>query len=216
MSSVFKKSMELNLKIEKYLNAISDALSLFEKEIQYFLTDDADHFEETFKRILIYENEADILEGEINISLYQFMLLPDTRADVLNLIKSLDNIIDNVEEISKDFKIQKPNFPEELHQEIMELVRNAIQAAEALLMAVRAFFNAVHMVSAHINKVKFYETEVDLIEDKLNDAIFNGIVVEDLAEKLHLKNFVGKIAWIADEAETIANMLAVFTVKREI
>jgi len=58
------------------------------------------------------ETDADNLESDIKISLYKFMLIPDVRADVLSLVKSLDNIIDATEYISKEFLIQKPFFPE--------------------------------------------------------------------------------------------------------
>lgn len=216
MNSVFKKSKEISLKIEKFLNIISDSLLLFEKGIDYYLSGEDAEFNKTFERICALESDADSLENEIKISLYQFMLLPDMRADVLSLVKSLDNIIDITEEVIKDFKIQKPNIPREFHKDIGDMTSNSIKAAESLLLATRAFFTEVHMVSAHNNKVKFFEHETDLLEDKLYDMIFNGGVIHDLATKLQLKFFVCKIADIADEAELIKDKLAIFTIKREI
>ena len=114
MNSIFKKSIELNMKIEKLLDTISDSLLLFEKVISSYLAEDYETFNEIFKRICALESEADELETEIKVSLYKFLLLPDARADVLSLVKSLDNIIDATEEITKDFYIQKPKFPPEL------------------------------------------------------------------------------------------------------
>ncbi len=216
MNSIFKKSIELNMKIEKFLDTISDSLSLFEKQIGYYLSGDEAAFNETTERIVALESDADALETEIKVTLYKFMLLPDTRADVLSLVKSLDNIIDDTEEITKDFHIQKPQFPKEVHHDIMELTTNMTKAADAILLAARAFFNEVHLVSAHVNKVKFFEHETDILEDKLGDMIFNGGIVDDLAVKLQLHNFVGKIASIADEAELISDKLTIFTIKREV
>jgi len=148
--------------------------------------------------------------------LYKFMLLPDIRADVLSLVKSLDNIIDATEAITKDYHIQHPKFPKEIHQDILELTRNSVSSADSLLLASRAFLNEVHLASAHINKVKFYEHETDIIEDKINNAIFNGDIVSELAEKILLKRLVSKIAGISDEAEIIGDKLTIFTIKREI
>lgn len=216
MESIFKKSIELNLKIEKFLDVISNSLILFEKEIGLYLSNDMEAFEETFKRICALESEADELESEIKVTLYKYMLLPDARADVLSLVKSLDDIIDSTEEISKDFSIQKPKFPMELNKDILEMTHNSIQSADALLLATRAFFNEVHLVSAHANKVKFYEHEADIVEDKIGNMIFNSGICEDLAKKVQLKYFISKIAKISDIAEIIGDKLTIFTIKREI
>lgn len=216
MSSIFKKSIELNLKIEKFLDIISNSLLLFEKEIRSYLSEDHKTFIETLERIETLESEADELETDIKITLYKFLLLPDVRADVLSLIKSLDNIIDATEEITKDFAIQKPKFPIELSQSLLELTSNSIKSADYLILATKAFFNEVHLVSSYINKINFYEHEADEMEDKMNTTIFNGHLVSDLAEKLQLKDFISKIAGISDESELIGEKLTIFTIKREI
>lgn len=216
MSTIFKKSIELNMKIEKFLNVISNSLILFEKEISAYLLEDHNTYEEIFERISTLETEADELETEIKVTLYKFMLLPDARADVLSLIKSLDNIIDATEEIAKDFFIQKPHFPMKLHQSILELTNNSIKSADSLILATRAFFNEVHLVSSYINKINFFEHETDILEDKINNSIFNENIVTDLSQKLQLKDFICKIAGISDESEKIGEKLTIFTIKREI
>ncbi len=216
MNSIFKKSVELNMKIEKFMDVISNSLLLFEKVIDAYLIEDQESFEEILSRICALESEADELETEIKVTLYKYMLLPDARADVLSLIKSLDDIIDATEEITKDFNIQKPKFPKALHHDILKITRDTIESAEALILATRSFFTEVHLVSSQINKIKFYEHEVDILEDKLGDQIFNGGHVKELAEKMQLNEFVGKIASISDDAEIIADKLTIFTIKREI
>ncbi len=214
--SIFKKSIELNLKIEKFLDVISESLLLFEKVISYHLKSDTTLFKETLDRISCLETEADELENEIKTTLYKFMLLPDARADVLSLIKSLDNIIDSTEEITKDFYIQRPVFPQILHESILELTQNTIKSADFLLLAARAFLGEVHLVSSYIHKINFFEHETDLLEDRINHSIFNEGIIEDLSEKIQLKNFISEIAKISDEAELIGEKLTIFTIKREI
>lgn len=216
MNSFFKKSVELNMKIEKFIDTISNGLIVFDKAMRFYLEGDMETYCKHVQRVCDLESEADELEIEIKVTLYKFLLLPDTRADVLSLVKSLDDIIDSVEEIVKDYNIQKPMFPKEMHRDIEELTKNSIQSAESLLLAARTFFNEVHLVSAHINKVKFFEHEADLVEDKINDQIYNSGLVEDLAEKMQLKRLISKIAGIADTAEVIGDKLTIFTIKREI
>ena len=216
MSSLFKKSMELNLKIEKFLDTISNSLALFNRAITKYLDNEIDDFLEIMNRICYLETEADNLEAEIKTTLYKFMLLPDTRADVLSLIKSLDDIIDSTEEITKDFEIQTPFIPEELHSMIIEMTEYSTKSAEELLLATRAFFKEAHLISSHVNKINFYEHETDLLQDKIERIIFKESILNSLSEKLHLKNFIGKIASISDKAETIGDKLTIFTIKREI
>ena len=61
MNTFFKKSVELSMKIEKFINTISNSLILFEKEIAAYLEKDADTITETYKRICQLETEADLL-----------------------------------------------------------------------------------------------------------------------------------------------------------
>ncbi len=216
MKSIFKKSVELNMKIEKFMNIISNSLLLFKKAIDAYLVEDQETFEEILTRICGLESEADELETDIKVTLYKYMLLPDARADVLSLVKSLDDIIDATEEITKDFNIQKPKFPKELHSDILKITDNTIESANILLLATHSFFREVHLVSSQISKVKFYEHEVDILQDKIGNIIFNGDIINELSEKMQLNEFVGKIASISDNAEIIADKLTIFTIKREV
>lgn len=216
MLSIFKRTVEINIKIEKYLDTIANSLSLLEKAIKCYIECSEADFLDTYERICILETKGDELETEIKVSLYKYMLLPDTRADVLSLIKSMDNIIDATELIVKKFYIQKPHFDDTYHKDTLELTRMSVKSAEALLHATRAFFNDAHMVNAHINNVNFYEHEADLIQDRLSSAIFNDNLIDRLSERMQLNSFVNDLASLSDEAENIGSKLAIFTIKREI
>lgn len=216
MLTIFKRSTEVNLKIETYLNVISDSLNLFEKMVQCHLLCDEETFMETYDRICMLETEADQLEADIKVSLYKYLLLPDTRADVLSIIKSLDNVIDLTEMITKNFYIQKPQFPGILNKKIISLTSNSTKSARSLLQSVRSFFNEAHQVNGFVNEVNFFEHETDLLQDQLSNSIFNENLVDTLAEKLQLNQFIADIASISDEAEIIGSKLTIFTIKREI
>ncbi len=216
MSSIFKKSIELNMKIEKFLDTISQSLLLLQKAITSYLAEDYEAFYETYSRIRTAESEADKLEVDIKTTLYRFLLLPDTRADVLSLIKSLDNIIDDTEEIAKELHIQKPKFPKVLNPQILDLTANTIKSADFLLLATRDFFGELHLASSHLSKIKFYEHEADLLEEKINYSLFNDDLTDELAEKRQLKYFISMISGISDESEFIGDKLSIFIIKREI
>lgn len=216
MKAFFKKSIELNQMIENFQSIISESLLLFEKAIQYYLDKDQENFYNTYIRITSLESEADALEIDIKVNLYKYLLIPDARADVLSIIKSLDNIIDEAEETIKEFYIQQPVIPECIHKKIHALTKESIQSAEMVVNATRAFFNDLHMVNSYVSKVKFFEHEADLLEDQLNQSIFKEDVTHDLAHKIQLKFFINKIADLSDEAELISEKLTIFAIKREI
>lgn len=216
MQSVRKKSVELNSKIQAYLNIIASGLLLFEKVLSNYCSGDTKTFKVTLKEIYDSETRADELEEEIKTDLYRFLLLPDARADVLSLIKSLDNIIDSIEEIAKELHIQKPKFPEPIHADIQDLVDKTVKTADALLKASSAFFNEVHLVPKYIGEVKFYEHEADILQDRISEAVFSGDLIPSHSEKMQIKSFIDMIANISDEVENISAKLTIFTIKREI
>lgn len=216
MNSFFKKSVDLNLKIENFLEIISDISLLFNQVIKDYLDGNSSKYEEKIKKIIKLESKADTLEREIKIMLYKYTLVPNLRGDILSLIKDLDNISDMIEETSKDFLIQKPIFPQALHQPMKNMCHETLKCLDELRYAVRSFFNEVHLVNDHINKIKFYEHTIDEIEDDINTIIFNSDIVDDLSLRLQLKDFIKKIADLSDEAQRISDKLAIFSIKREI
>lgn len=216
MNSFFKKSVELNLKIENFLEIISDTSLLFDQVINDYLDGNSDKYEKKVRKIITLESEADTLEREIKIMLYKYTLVPNLRGDILSLIKDLDNISDMIEETSKDFLVQKPNFPKVLHAEIKKMCEETVKCVDELRYATRSFFNEVHLINDHISKIKFHEHSIDEIEDDINTKIFNDSIVDNLAKKLQLKDFISKIGNVSDEAQRISDKLAIFSIKREI
>ena len=216
MDSFFKKSVDLNLKIESFLEIISDISLLFNQVIDDYLAGNSIKYEGKIKKIIKLESEADTLEREIKIMLYKYTLVPNLRGDILSLVKDLDNISDMIEETSKDFLIQKPIFPKVLHEPIKNICKETLNCIDELRYAVRSFFNEVHLVNDHINKIKFYEHTIDEIEDEINIKLFNSEIIKDLATRLQLKSFINRIANLSDEAQRISDKLAIFTIKSEI
>lgn len=216
MNSFFKKSVELNLKIENFLEIISDISLLFDQVVNEYLDENHEKYEEKIEKIVKLESEADTLEREIKIMLYKYTLVPNLRGDILSLVKDLDNISDIIEETSKEFLIQRPKFPEALHDAIKKMCDETIKCVDELRYATRSFFNEVHLVNDHISKIKFHEHSIDEMQDEINTKIFNGKIVDALATKIQLKDFITKIGNVSDEAQQISDKLAIFSIKREI
>jgi uncharacterized protein Yka (UPF0111/DUF47 family) len=89
-----------------------------------------------------------------------------------------------------------------------------VTCVESVVLAARSFFRDIEAVRDHNSKVIFYETQADKISTKLKRAIFASEL--DLAHKTQLRYFVERIDELANEAEDIADCLAIYTIKRKI
>ena len=212
MYSIFRATKDLVIKIDNYIDLVSEAVLHFEKGLDLYLSKSMDDFNEKVHAITVLERKADDLRQDIEAQLYVQTLIPESRSDVYQLLEDMDDIIDFSKSLIVDFAVEKPLIPEEIHHRIKKLAETAVDSTDALVQTVRAYFYDVNAVKDHLHKVKFFESESDHIADKAKREIFQMDL--DLAYKLHIKNFIVSIDNISDIAEDIANHLAIATMKR--
>lgn len=215
MAILFKATKALEGQIDEYLDAVSQGMIIFTEGLNDYLESRQDRFGERIENIDKLESKADHLRRNIENSLYSQSLIPEHRGDVLGLLESMDNVIDAAKETLNQFSVENPYIPEELNSEYLELTRMATLAAEAVVLATRAFFKDVKAVKDHLHKTYFYEKEADKIGDHLKRHIFKMDDLE-LAQKIHLRYFALHIDNIADDAEAVADRLGIYTIKRTI
>ena len=112
------------------------------------------------------------------------------------------------------FSIQKPNFPKEFHDDLIQLSVTVVNCVESLCLTVRSFFRNISSVRDNGHKVTFYEKESDIQFSALARKIFNSNLPLD--QKMHLRYFVEKIDRICDQAEDIADEIQIYAIKRSI
>ncbi len=171
-----------------------------------------EEFQERLERINTLESEADDLRRSIEKQLYSDTLIPDSRGDVLGLIETVDQLMSQFEGSLWALSIEKPNIPDEYVNGFRKLTNMVVKAADELALSGRAFFRSPYDVPAHNHKVMLYEKEADAISTKLKTEIFASDL--ELAEKLHLRDFVEQIDSVADLAEDVADRLAIYAIKR--
>ncbi len=201
-------------RIDEYLDAISEGMIVFQKALQNYLDNNTEAFKERILLVAQYESRADKLRREIENQLYSHSLIPEMRGDVLGLLEHLDNLIDVAKETLTQFSIEVPDIPIELAEDFSSLGISSVQAGEELVTAVRAFFREISRVKDHVHKVYFFEKEKDRIASNLKMKIFRRDM--DLSRKMHLRDVATNVAKISDEAENVADRLAIYTIKRSI
>jgi hypothetical protein len=211
--SPFRRTKALENEIDTFLDKLSESGLLFKRAVQIYLNEGlTDEFDQKLQAVNRLESEADKLRRSIITQLYTQTLIPESRGDVLGLLENLDSLINLQEGTLWSFSIEQPDIPPEFHGDFAVLCDQAVNAAEAIVLASRAFFRNIEAVHDHMHKVMFYEKEADKASTKLKRAIFGSDM--PLYHKAHLRNFVEHIDNVADRSEDVADRLAIYTIKR--
>ncbi len=213
--SPFVKTKKLESKIDLFHDKIMEVSMSFQKAMKEYMSEKRSAtYKKVNKEIKEIETQADALRRDIETSLYTQNLIPDVRADVLQLVEQLDKVINKFDEVSYKFYIEQPEIPQEYHKKILELVDWVCECAENLKIASRSFFKNLAAVRDFSQKVYFIEHETDLVSGELKRSIFDSDM--ELAQKMQLSDFVNSIADIADIAEDCVDALAIFAIKRDL
>jgi hypothetical protein len=214
---LFGRSKELEIEITKYLDLVNQAAMIFKRDLTRYINKEFEKFENNLNDIKEIENDADELQKDIKYKLYKYMLIPESRGDVLNIVEEIDTVTDMVKKGLYQISIEKPKIPKDLENDFYELIENNFEAVNMLVKSVRAFFEEISQVNDYVNKVHFYEHEADKNEERLKRRLFSDEFENiDISYKLQLRYFIEKIAALSDQSETISEDVSVAAVKRTI
>ncbi len=211
----FKKTKALEQKIDNFLDSLLKSSLILEAGIKAYLNSEMKDFNSRIEEITKEEHNADKDRKYVEIELYTYSLMPESRGDVLGLLENLDKIIDTSKEVLYNFSIELPNIPEEFKKGYINLTEQTTKSVENLVLAARAYFVSSLMVKDYITKVSFYESEVDKITTELRTNIFRSENL-NLAEKQHLRFFTHTIERISDMAEDVSERISISVIKRSI
>lgn len=211
-----RKTKALEKDTDKLLKSVLKmGMVLNEATISYFSTD-CENFTHYVRESDALESEVDKIRKDIELSLYSDMLIPESRGDVLGLLEAIDDVADCIEKVILEFDIERPVFPPPLDVEMLKAADLSCKCIERLVQAVTAFFTNIEETGTYIQQVKFYESEIDRLEENFKRKVFSGGLVEELAVKLQLRYFMEEVADISDFAEDVCERLTISTVKRSI
>ncbi len=212
MALLFRQTKMIEGKLDQFLDAVAQGALLFQLGIKDYLAGESAEFEARIKAVRDLERTADELRHDIETQLYAHSLIPEHRGDVLGLLETIDDVIDTEKKTLSQFEVERPAIPHDLNPQYQELANACAAAVEAVVAASRAFFRDLKAVHDHLHKVYFFEKEADRLSDRLKRDIFGRDL--DLAQKIHLRYFSLHIENLSDEAERVADRLAISTIKR--
>ena len=213
--SLFSRTRELEEKIDLLHDKIIDMAMNFRQAMNVFVNAKRNsEYKKLNKIIKNIEHEADVLRREIESKLYEQNLIPDFRADVLEMVENIDSVLNKFDEVSYKLYIERPEIPQVYHTLFTELVHQVTECTENMAIASRAFFRDFATVRDYSKKVYILEHESDNSSAKIRQQIFDSDI--ELAKKLQLNAIVTEVADIADIAEDYIDELLIFTIKRDI
>ncbi len=215
MAIMFRTTKALESEIDEYLDDVSQGALVFVQGVKNYMNENKSSFETHLKTIDKLEGKADSLRRKIENDLYLHSLIPEHRGDVLGLLESMDDVIDTAKVTLNQFDVERPYIPEQFKNRFVELAETTSKAAEAVVLATRAFFKEVKLVKDHLHKVYFYEQEADKQSDQIKRDAF-ALEELELCQKFHLRYFALHIDTLADMAESVADRLSIYTIKRTI
>ncbi len=213
--SLFGQTKQLEREIDQFVDILSEVGLVFKSIVSQYLNDGyTDKFDGMVKQVSEMESRADKITKEVERTLYEETLIPDARSDVLRLLEHMDELIGMYQGNCYHFSIQKPDFPENFHKDLINLSNTAVNCVESLCLTVRSFFRDIKSVRDNAHKVTFYEKESDMQFSSLARKIFDSDLPLD--QKMHLRYFFEKIDRICDQAEDIADEIQIYAIKRSI
>mgnify|MGYP006277684233 CR=1 FL=1 len=214
MLPIFKSTKNVIVKLDDFFDAVDESGLLFLEGVKNYMKGRDNNFDQNIKTIAKVESKADDLRRSIESDLYRHTLMPEYRGDVLRLLDKMDDLIDRAKENLVRFDVEKPDFPQELHEGFIELTEASTSSVSYLVTAARAFFREVKMVRDQLHRVYYYEKEADSFADELKRKLFSDQMGIDLSRRQHLRYFIEHTEKLSDRAEEVADMVSIYAIKR--
>jgi predicted phosphate transport protein (TIGR00153 family) len=213
MINIFKTSKSVALSIDEFFDKIDLGVLNFSKGANNYINNNKAEFDQNLRTINILEKDADTIQRKIENEFYLHSLMPHYSSDILNLLESVDDIMDMSKDVLNQFDVETPNIPELIKNDFIELISVSYKSAENVIPAARIFFTSPDEVKDKIQKVLFYNRETDVLSNNIKRKIFQEFDSLRLSEKIHLRYFTLHIEQVSDAAKKVAHQLSSLVIK---
>ncbi len=216
LKKLFRKQYQVQVLVLKYLEALKMTQDHFALALETCLTDDQACGDFTFlsDETHRFESQADDVREEIKTLMYDKILLPESRGDIMRLLDNMDHIPRFMEIVLNMIKTQKLAIPPFLVADIRELVESSLEACNLLSLQVEDLFKRKGRIKELMAIIDKKESQCDRIERRLISDIFES----DLGgfEKLQLKELVIYLGDISDHVDMLSKQVNIMNLKRRV
>jgi len=195
---------------------VKECTDMLKPLIEAFILGDRTLIEERVERISKLEHEADIIKNEIREHLPHHVFMPVDRSDILRFLREEDAIADSVEDVARLIEMRKTSVPQDLKEELMELVNKVGETVKALenvtseikVLSQSSFSRSEEeKISSLIKDVDKKEFEADLLQQKAAKKLFSLEDKMDPTSVLLLMRIMGEVGSVADHAQNTGDRL---------
>jgi predicted phosphate transport protein (TIGR00153 family) len=213
---LFKKQHQVQTLIMKYLEALKMTQENFVLALETCLTDDkaCGDFGLLSDETHRFESQADDVREEIKTLMYDKILLPESRGDLMRLLDGMDHIPRYMEIVLNIIKTQRLAIPGFLVADIRQLVSASLEACGLMSLQVEDLFKRKGRIKELVSVIDQKESQCDVIERRLISAIFESEL--DGFLKMQLKELVIYLGDISDQVDTISKQINIMSLKRRV
>lgn len=215
---MFRKNSDVHTLIIEQIKNVEKCFLCFESFMRAATTPEAAH--ETLRALAkgVQEAEAvaDISLRAMIDSLSSGAYLPSTREDLISIATSCDKVANKCETIAKIIVLQRfhcPDIYDEDIRNIFEITKQQFELLEKSISMLFSKMNALQKDPSTLDRIRVLESQIDVIEDKLNESIFSMNI--GLAEKMQISNLVDLVCDISDIIEDIADKIQIMLIARK-
>lgn len=213
MSFFDNKERDVEQLIGEHIGYVKECVSVLVELFESYLSGQ-ESYSTLSKKIHHLEHEADKTRRKIEQKMHEGAFLAMFREDFIRLSEAIDRIANKAESVADSLTLEKPDFPKEWHEEILQLCKMS-SATFAPFLDIRDLLDdSLENILEIAGKIEDAEQYVDKIEWRLLEKVFESDL--DLAHKLQLRDFVKRIAAISDLAEDASDVLEILVIKRRI
>jgi predicted phosphate transport protein (TIGR00153 family) len=216
--AIFKKNSDVHTLIMEQIEDVEKVLLAFEGFMRAATTPETpkETLRALCKGVCEAENVADCSLRAMIDSLAEGSYLPSTREDLISIATSCDKVANKCETIAKIMVQQQILLPAAYGEDltsIISITKTQFSVLEESISMMFAKFGALLADHSILDRVRSLETEIDVIEEKMQEALFASD--KELAEKMQLTTLFVMFGDISDIIEDIADKIQIMLIARK-
>lgn len=153
------------------------------------------------------EHEGDRLTHKVINELRRSKLAPFDKEDIYALAGAIDDVVDDIEEVSENLALREIEAPTEQSQQLAGVIRDSTRALSRALQGLESLEN----VEEHLDEVRSLEQEGDRIYRDSLAALFRGSI--DPMFVLRWKDIYDALEEAIDRCRSASNWIESIVVK---
>lgn len=117
----------------EHAHKVHECVALLRPVAEAIIAGDLPHLQQLQEQVARTEFEADQVKDHIRAKLPSRLFLPVNREDIINFVRQMDRIGDDVEDFSVIATFRKLDLPAEFHADFLALVEKVVQVSETML-----------------------------------------------------------------------------------